>query len=63
MPRWWSRNSVVTTAQMVWLPRPPDPVQQGPVAVEPSDRLGAAQLELSTQDIPIAHARQYRLAD
>ena len=28
MRRWCSRNSLVTTAQMVWLPRSSDPVVQ-----------------------------------
>jgi hypothetical protein len=28
--RWWSRNSTVTTAQIVWLPRSSGPVLQEP---------------------------------
>src|SRR6187200_2663890 len=35
MLRWWARNSAVTTAQMVWLPRSSGPVLQHPSRKNP----------------------------
>ena len=42
MPRWCSRNSAVTTAQMVWLPMSCAPGAAAAVAEEARHRVGAA---------------------
>ena len=55
MLRWWSRNSAVTTAQIVWLPWSSGPVLQQPVTEEAGQGVGAARLELPAEDVALAH--------
>ena len=59
MLRWWSRNSPVTTAQIVWLPRSSGPVLQQPSRKKPGHRVGAAGLQLGTEHIELRHEPQH----
>jgi hypothetical protein len=60
MRRWCSRNSAVTTAQIVWLPRVLRAGRAAPIPVEPGYRVGATGLKLSTEHVAIGHRSKYR---
>ena len=61
--RWCSRNSEVTTAQMVWLPSVLGTGGAAAVPVEAGHRIGAARLQLVAEHVAVRHDVESRVCE